>query len=374
VKRIVFQDVGALNRELAADIDAAIHRVVSSGRYILGREVEAFESAWASYCEAAECVAVGNGFDALALALESCGIGPGDEVIVPSNTFIATWLAVSSLGARPVPVDPDENTMVIGARQIASAIGARTKVVLPVHLYGMPAPMPEIIALARRNDLLVVEDAAQAHGARLNGRRIGAHGDVACWSFYPAKNLGALGDAGAVTTDDSAISGRIRRLRNYGSSEHCRFDMRGRNSRMDPMQAAVLSAKLPYLDDWNGRRQEVARTYSRALRAPGLVLPAPPEGTEPVWHQYVVRTQRRDELTASLAQAGVDTRIHYPIPPHNQEAYADLGLRPESLPVASRLSQEILSLPIAPPLERGDVDYIIGAVRQSLATMAGSVC
>ncbi len=357
---IPFLDLSAAYGELKAEIDAAVTRVLGSGWYILGPEVEAFEAEWAQYCGADHAVGVANGLDALVLALRALDIGAGDEVIVPSNTYIATWLAVSAVGARPVPVEPDPETHNIDPARIEAAVTPATAAVLAVHLYGQPADLDPILALARRHGLAVIEDAAQAHGARYRGRRIGAHGDAVCWSFYPGKNLGALGDGGAVTTDRADLADRIRLLRNYGSREKYVNECRGVNSRLDPIQAAVLRVKLHHLDAWNERRAAIARIYTEGLAGGGVTCPAVPDWAAPAWHLYVLRCADRDGLQARLREAGVGTLIHYPIPPHMQAAYADLGLEPEALPIARRLAGEVLSLPIGPHLLRQKARWIVG--------------
>lgn len=356
---IPFLDLGAAYRELKAEIDQAIHRVLDSGWYILGPEVDAFEAEWAAFCEADHAVGVANGLDALILALRALDIVAGDEVIVPSNTYVASWLAVTAVGARPVPVEPDPATQNIDPARIAAAITPATRAILPVHLYGQPADLDPILALARSRGVAVVEDAAQAHAARYKGRRIGAHGDLVCWSFYPGKNLGALGDGGAVTTNRADLADRIRVLRNYGSREKYVNKVQGVNSRLDPIQAAVLRAKLPHLDAWTDRRRAIAATYSEGLKDSGLILPYVPDWAEPSWHLYVVRAPDRDGLQKRLTEAGVGTLIHYPIPPHMQAAYAGLGLAPDSLPVAKRLADEVLSLPIGPQLSKHDLQIVI---------------
>jgi dTDP-4-amino-4,6-dideoxygalactose transaminase len=360
---IPFLDLSAPYRELQPRIDAAVTRVLASGWYILGPEVEAFEADWAAYCGAAHAVGLANGLDALTLALRSLDIGPGDEVIVPSNTYIATWLAVTAVGARPVPVEPDPATHNMDPARIAAAITPRTRVVLPVHLYGQPADLDPILTLARAHGLAVVEDAAQAHGARYKGRRIGAHGDVVCWSFYPGKNLGALGDAGAVTTNRADLADRIRVLRNYGSRVKYVNQMQGVNSRLDPIQAAVLRVKLEVLDDWTERRRRIAALYAEGLRGCALTLPQVPDWADPAWHLYVIRSPERDRLQARLAERGVGTLIHYPIPPHRQSVYAGLGLAAGSLPLAERLAGEVLSLPMGPHLAVEQAEAVMAAVR-----------
>jgi dTDP-4-amino-4,6-dideoxygalactose transaminase len=357
--KIPFLDLGAAYRELKPEIDAAVARVLESGWYILGPEVEAFEAEWAAYCEARHAVGVANGLDALILALRALDIGPGDEVIVPSNTYIATWLAVSGVGATPVPVEPDPATHNIDPARIETAITPRTRALLPVHVYGQPADMDPILDIARRHKLRVVEDAAQAHGARYKGRRIGAHGDIACWSFYPGKNLGALGDAGAVTTNDPDLAQRVALLRNYGSRQKYVNEEAGVNSRLDPVQAGVLRVKLSVLDSWTDRRRALAAAYTEGLQDTGLILPHVPDWAEPVWHLYVVRTSERAALRARLAEAGIGTLIHYPIPPHMQTAYTGLKFSPDTLPLARDMAGEVLSLPIGPQLEAAQQECVI---------------
>lgn len=361
---VPFLDLRAAYLELKSEIDAAVARSLDSGWYILGTEVEAFEAEWAAYCGAGHAVGLANGLDALTLALRALDIGPGDEVIVPSNTYIATWLAVTAVGAAPVPVEPDLATHNLDPALIEQAITPHTRAILPVHLYGQPVDLDSVLAIARRRGLAVIEDAAQAHGARYKGRPIGAHGDVVCWSFYPGKNLGAMGDGGAVTTDRADLADRIRVLRNYGSREKYVNEVQGVNSRLDPIQAAILRAKLPHLDAWTQRRRAVAAAYSQGLEDSGLVLPEVPEWAEPAWHLYVVRSAERDALQRQLAEAGIGTLIHYPIPPHLQQAYAALGIPAGSLPLAERLAKEVLSLPIGPHLALPAVEEVIRVTRE----------
>lgn len=364
---IEFLNLKAAYEELKAQIDAAVARALASGWYIGGPEVESFEQEFAAYTGALHCVGVANGLDALHLALRAMGVGPGDEVIVPSNTYIATWLAVSQCGATPVPVEPLEGTHNIDPARIEAAITARTRVIVPVHLYGQPADLDPILDIARRHGLRVLEDGAQAHGAAYKGRRIGAHGDAVAWSFYPGKNLGALGDGGAVTTSDPELADRIRVLHNYGSRQKYVNEVQGFNSRLDPVQAAILRVKLSCLDQWNERRRALARQYQQGLAGLGLTLPEVAEGMDPVWHLYVVRCPQRDMLQKSLAEAGVSTLIHYPIPPHLQQAYAGPGWGPGSLPVAERLANEVLSLPMGPQLQPQQVDEVIRRITAFLA-------
>jgi len=360
---IPFLDLKAPHVELRQEIDDAIARVIDSGWYILGPEVEAFEAEYAMYCEAAHCVSLANGLDALHLALRAMDVGPGDEVIVPSNTYIATWLAVSQCGATPVPVEPLEGTCNIDPAMIEAAITSRTRVILPVHLYGQPADMDPIIATARKHGLRVLEDGAQAHGARYKGKPIGAHGDVVTWSFYPGKNLGALGDGGAITTNDPVLAERIRVLRNYGSRVKYVNEVQGYNSRLDPLHAAVLRVKLAHLDAWNARRTVVANRYLEGLAETGLVLPQVPEWAMPAWHLFVVRSGRRDALQQRLTDAGIGSLIHYPIPPHRQHAYASAGFAWDAFPIAARMADEVLSLPMGPHLPTNHVSAVIAALR-----------
>jgi dTDP-4-amino-4,6-dideoxygalactose transaminase len=359
---IPFLDLRAAYLELQSEIDEAVQRVAASGFYIGGPEVQTFERNFAAYTEAEHCVGVGNGLDALHLALLAMGVGPGDEVIVSSNTFVATLLAVSMVGATPVLVEPDPRTHNIDPGGIEAAITPRTKVLLPTHLYGQPADLDPLLELARKHGLMLLEDAAQAHGARYKGRRIGSHGDAVAWSFYPGKNLGALGDAGAVTTNDAELADRVRTLGNYGSHKKYVNEVKGFNSRLDPMQAAVLDVKLRHLDEWNGRRTRLAAYYSDHLTNSGLELPAVPNWADPVWHLFVVQAQDRQALQDALAEAGVQTLVHYPIPPHLQKAYSDLGLAAGDLPLAERLAEQVLSLPIGPHLEPAHAEAVVSAI------------
>jgi dTDP-4-amino-4,6-dideoxygalactose transaminase len=359
---IPFLDLKTPYLELKAEIDAAIQRVLESGWYILGPEVEGFEAEFAAYVDAKHCVGVGNGLEALTLALRAMEVGEGDDVLVPSNTYIATWLAVSSVGATPVPVEPVPETHNMDPARLRDAITRRTKVILPVHLYGQPADLDPILDVAREHGLRVLEDAAQAHGARYRSRRVGAHGDAVAWSFYPGKNLGALGDAGGVTTNDPEIARRIGLLRNYGSKQKYVNEIQGCNSRLDPLQAAVLGVKLRYLEKWNARRMECAATYLDRLAGSGLALPSVPAWADPAWHLFVVGHPDRDAFQQRLSARGVSTLIHYPIPPHKQEAYGNLHFQPEALPIASRLAREVISLPIGPHLQPQHVDEVVECV------------
>ena len=362
---VPFLDVAAANREIQAELEEAHRRVVASGWFILGPEVEAFEAEWAAYVGATGCVGVGNGLDALSLALRAMGVGVGDEVIVPGMTFVATWLAVSAVGARPVPVDVDPATYTLDPARLEAAITERTKVVVPVHLYGQAASMDQIMAIARRHGLRVLEDAAQAHGATYGGRRVGSIGDAAAWSFYPAKNLGALGDSGAVTSNDPGLLERIRLLRNYGSRQRYHHEVAGVNSRLDEIQAAVLRVKLTRLEEWNRRRASVVAVYQDGLRGMSLVLPQMAPDRDHVWHVFAVRHPNRDRLRQALAAAGVETLIHYPTPPHLQPLYAGLGIASGEVPVSEAIGREELSLPIGPHLAPEQVARVISVVRST---------
>lgn len=360
---IPFLDLKPVYAELRAELDAAYHRVMESGWFILGEEVEAFEREFAAYCDVKHCIGVGNGLEALHLILRAYGIGPGHEVIVPSNTYIATWLAISYAGATPIPVEPDERTYNLDPDRIEAAITARTRAIMPVHLYGQPADMAPINAVARRHHLKVIDDAAQAHGARYRGRPVGGLGDATGWSFYPGKNLGAFGDAGAITTDDDELADRVRVLRNYGSRVKYFNDVKGFNSRLDPLQAAFLRVRLKHLDDWNQRRQVIAGRYLEAFSTvPELIAPHVLTGAEPVWHVFVVRHPQRDELQRKLSAAGVGTLIHYPVPPHLSAAYQEAGYASGAFPIAERLAREVLSLPMGPHLSGDEAEAVMARV------------
>lgn len=363
--KVPFLDLKAPYLELKEELDAAYHRVMESGWYILGKEVEAFESEFAAYCEARYCIGVANGLDALHLIVRGYGIGQGDEVIVPSNTYIATWLAVTHAGATPVPVEPDERTYNIDPAKVEHAITPKTKAIMVVHLYGQPADMDPINAIARKYNLKVIEDCAQAHGARYKGRRVGGLGDAAGFSFYPGKNLGALGDGGAVVTNDPVLVERIMILRNYGSQIKYHNEVVGYNSRLDELQAAFLRVKLAKLDEWNERRRAIADRYLQELSGqPKLILPYVPEWVEPVWHLFVVCHPQRDQLLKALSEAGIGTMIHYPIPPHKQQAYKERNTR--SYPLTENLHHEVLSLPMGPTLLEEEATRVIAAVNSFL--------
>ncbi len=359
---VPFLDLKAPYLELQSEIDQAVGGVMARGWFLLGDELAAFEREYADYLGVKHCIGVANGLDALVLSLRALEIGPGDEVIVPSHTYIATWLAVTQVGAVPVAVESDERTYNLDPERIEAAVTSRTKAILPVHLYGQPADMDPILSVARRHGLRVLEDAAQAQGARYKGKRVGGIGDIAGWSFYPGKNLGAFGDAGAVTTNDDALADRVRVLRNYGSRVKYVHEVAGFNSRLDEIQAAVLRIKLRHLDEWNARRAEIARRYLATLAGTDLVLPVVPEWADPAWHLFVVRTADRDGVQSRLKASGIDTIIHYPIPPHRQGAYAALGLAPDAFPLADRMAAEVLSLPIGPHLSPAQVDQVAEAM------------
>ena len=367
IMNVPFLDVRATYLELKDEIDSAVARVLNSGSYILGDEVAAFEGEFAAMCGTQHCVGVANGLDALHLALKVLGVGPGDEVIVPSNTYIATWLAVSQCGAVPVPVEPSSETFNIDPDRFVAAITRRTKVILPVHLYGAPADLSPILGIANQYGLRVVEDAAQAHGARYKGSRIGGHGDIVTWSFYPGKNLGAFGDAGALTTNDPDIADRLLVLRNYGSRTKYVNEVQGCNSRLDPIQAAMLRVKLRHLDIWNDRRRSIANIYLSELADAPICLPAISPSSDPVWHLFVIKTSNRDALQQRLTSSGIDTLIHYPTPPHLQAAYVNLGFNAGSFPLAEQLHQQVLSLPMGPHLTQEQASCVVQAVKQALS-------
>lgn len=363
--RVRFGDLAALHLPLREELDAAYKRVMDKGWFITGEELETFECEFATYCRAKHAIGVANGLEALHLLLRGYDIGAGDEVIVPANTFIATWLAVSQAGARPVPVEPDPFTYNIDPARVEERISPRTRAIIAVHLYGQMADMSALRGIADRHGLRLIEDAAQAHGATAHGVVAGSAGDAAGFSFYPGKNLGALGDGGAVTTNDAGLADKIRLLRNYGSRVKYRHEIAGYNSRLDEMQAAFLRVKLRYLDDWNLQRREQAAAYTRGLSGlPGLVLPLVPDWAVPVWHLYVVRTAQREALQAWLDEGGIDTQVHYPIPPHLQGAYRDSGIvAAGSLPLSERLHREVLSLPIGAHLTHAQQQRVIDRLR-----------
>jgi dTDP-4-amino-4,6-dideoxygalactose transaminase len=361
---IPFLDIKAAYLELKDDLDAAYQRVMQSGWYILGEEVSSFERDFAVYCGVRHCIGVANGLDALHLILRGYGIGPGDEVIVPSNTYIATWLAVSQTGATPVPVEPDPRTYNLDPEKFERALTSKTRAVIPVHLYGQVADVEKIRVPAAMAGLKIIEDAAQAHGSEQLGKRTGALGDAAGFSFYPGKNLGAFGDAGAVTTDDDHLAESLRVLRNYGSRKKYYNEVKGYNSRLDPIQAACVGVKLKWLDDWNGRRRRLAAQYLSELGGISvLTLPEVLDGTLPVWHLFVIRCEQRDALKSHLEKRGVGTLIHYPVPPHLSDAYSRDPMPAYELPLAVEIAKTCLSLPIYPQMIGEQVSYVCDAVR-----------
>jgi dTDP-4-amino-4,6-dideoxygalactose transaminase len=368
---IPFLDLKSPYQELKTELDAAYWRVMESGWYILGSEVEAFERDFAKYCEVKHCIGVGNGLEALHLILLALGIGAGDEVIVPANTYIATWLAVSYAGATPVPVEPNERTYNIDPSKIEAAISKRTKAILPVHLYGQAADMDPILNIAKQYGLKVIEDAAQAHGAKYKGHRVGGLGDAAGLSFYPGKNLGAFGDAGAVTTNDPDLAARVRSLRNYGSKIKYFNEKKGFNSRLDPLQAAFLRVKLKYLDEWNNRRSSIANRYLKAFaETSALTLPIVQSWAEPVWHLFVVRHPCRDIFQKRLEEREIVMLIHYPVPPHCSDAYADMGFGKDAFPITEAISHTIISLPMGPHMSDKQVQFVVEIIEGTCKELA----
>jgi dTDP-4-amino-4,6-dideoxygalactose transaminase len=359
---VPFLNLKAGNDEIEHELKQAYDRVMASGWYIQGNELSFFEQEFANYCEAKYCIGVGNGLDALHLILKAYNIGPGDEVIVPTNTFIATWLAVTYAGATPVPVEPDIHTYNLDSSLIELAITSRTRAIMVVHLYGQPAAMDEIKTIANKYNLKIIEDAAQAHGATYKGKKAGSLGDAAGFSFYPAKNIGAIGDGGAVTTNDATLATKIRLLRNYGSKEKYQHEVAGFNSRLDELQAAFLRAKLKKLDDWNTQRQKIAQAYLDALKHLPIVLPMAIDGTVSAWHLFVIRTKDRDGLRKHLQEAGIETAIHYPKSPHLQDAYQYLGFTKNAFPIAEAMQDQIVSLPFYPQIEEDNVSIVIDRI------------
>ncbi len=346
------------------DVNAAIADVFASGRFILGEQVAAFEREFADYCGARHGIGVGNGTDALALALRACGIGAGDEVITVPNTAVATVAAIEQAGARPVFVDVNLDTRTLDPHQLEDAITPRTRAIMPVHLYGLPADLDPMLEIARTHNLRVIEDCAQAHGALYHGKPVGGIGDLGCFSFYPTKNLGAYGDGGFITTNDDELAERVRLLRTYGWRERDHSIMRGFNSRLDEMQAAILRVKLRHLDEWNVRRRALAAIYVRELQDSELTLSCVPVYALPVYHLFVVRSARRDALRAHLKQRGIETLVHYPVPIHLQDAYRDMNHQIGAFPNAERLASEIVSLPLFPEMDASVIPQIAEGIRE----------
>ena len=357
---IPFLDLKRVNATHRKAIQTATDRVLQSGWYVLGREVSTFEQAFARYCQTRHCIGVANGLDALTLVLKAWAFAPGSEVIVPSNAYIASVLSVTQAGLVPIFVEPDPHTYLLDSTRIGTALSSRTRAILPVHLYGRCCDMTAINAIAHQHGLLVLEDAAQAHGALQGGRLAGNLGHAAGWSFYPSKNLGALGDAGAITTNDDALADRLRALRNYGSSQKYVNEYVGHNSRLDELQAAILSAKLTRLDAENDRRRALAQLYLSGITNPDVSLPPADQPDQDVWHLFVIRHPRRDSLRAYRQDRGIGTDVHYPIPPHHQRAYAQFAHL--SLPISEQLHREVVSLPLNPTLTDEDVRFITEAV------------
>ena len=364
--KIPFLDLKSQHDELSSELLLAFKRVIGSDNFILGEEVKKFEEEFSLYCKSTNCIGVGNGLEALYLILRAYGIGDGDEVIVPSNTFIATWLAVSKTGARPIPVEPYEFTYNINPAAIEKAITPYTKAIIAVHLYGQPAEMDTINEIAKKHSIKVIEDAAQAHGAQYKGRYVGSLGDAAGFSFYPGKNLGSLGDAGAVTTNDIRLDENLRMLRNYGSNVKYYHELQGINSRLDELQAAFLREKLKKLDEWNINRKAIAAKYIHGLNGCRLILPYVPNWADPVWHLFVVRSENRTLLQKKLNDSGVGSFIHYPTPPHLQPAYSNLGFKKGDFPISELMHDQVLSLPIWPMMSDVQVEYVISIIREIL--------
>jgi len=364
MKQISFLDMKSPYLELKDELDAAYQRVMESGWYILGEEVTAFEQEFAKKCGVNHCIGVGNGLEALHLILRGYGIGPGDEVIVPANTYIASWLAITYAGATPVPVEPDPRTYNLDPSLITPLITSRTRAIMPVHLYGQPTPIDEISRIAEKHKLRIIEDSAQTHGGTYKGRETGNLGSAAGFSFYPGKNLGAFGDAGTVVTDDAELAGKVRLLGNYGSQKKYYNDLKGYNSRLDPLQAAFLRIKLKHLDEWNARRVKIADFYFQNLTGiPDLVLPyVAPDATH-VWHQFVIRHPKRNQLQDFLSKNGIGTLIHYPVPPHLSKAYGDMGYKVGDFPITESLAKTILSIPIGPHLSFEDASFIAEKIK-----------
>lgn len=361
MKPVPFLDLARLHQTIREPLDAAYKRVMDSGWFIMGPELEAFEKEFAAYCEVKHSIGIGNGLEALHILLRAYDIGEGDEVIVPSNTFIATWLAVSQAGATPVPVEPRIDTHNMDPELIERAITKRTRAIMPVHLYGQCADMDPILAIAKKHGLVVIEDAAQSQGARYKGKIAGSLGDAAATSFYPGKNLGALGDGGAVMTNDDAIADKVKRLRNYGSKIKYQHELTGYNSRLDEIQAAFLRVKLAKLDGWNKQRRTVAAKYSELLKDTNVVLPVVAKDCEAVWHLYAVTSPRRDQLQKYLDAQKIGTVVHYPTPPHLQPCYQEF--RSMTLPIAEKIAREVLSLPISPLMTTEEIEFVAEKVK-----------
>lgn len=360
---IKFLDLKAINEQHRLEMEAAIKRVLDSGWYLLGKEIESFEKEFSEYCGVKHAVGCANGLDALKLIMQAYGFGPGDEIIAPANTYIASLISISANGATPVLVEPDINTYLIDPEKIEAAITSRTKAIMVVHLYGRAMDMTRILEIAKRYNLKVIEDSAQAHGAMFDGKRVGNLGDASGFSFYPGKNLGCLGDGGAVTTNDDELAEKIRALRNYGSDVKYHFPYRGTNSRLDEIQAALLRVKLPHLDNDNAIRRRIAERYCSEIKNPNVILPhLPDDAMQNVWHVFPVRVQNRAGFQQYLSDNGIQTVIHYPIPPHRQPAYVEWhGL---TLPITERIHEEIISLPISPVMAEEEVSKVVDVINR----------
>ena len=363
--KIQFVDLVAQYQQIKPEIDVAMARICGRGDFILGEDVKLFEQEFAAFCKASHCLTVANGTEALQLALLACGVGPGDEVITCTHTFIATVVAIHMTGAKPVLVDCDPRFYNIDAAAVERAITPRTKAIIPVHLYGQPADMDPILEVARKRKLYVIEDACQAHGAEYKGRRCGSIGDLAAFSFYPGKNLGAYGDGGAVTTMRADLAERVFLLRNYGQKVKYEHMLKGFNSRLDTLQAVVLRVKLPRLEKWNEARRQAAAKYDRLLAGSGLMTPKVAQYAKPVYHLYVVQVPDRKKQQAAFDAANVSHGIHYPIPVHLQPAFADLGYKPGSFPVTEALAPKIISLPMFPEITDSQIERVAGACLKS---------
>jgi dTDP-4-amino-4,6-dideoxygalactose transaminase len=367
VMNVPLVDLKAQYAAISGEVEAAISEVLQATNFILGAQVDHFENEFAAYCETQHAIGVDSGLSGLELALRMYGVGPGDEVITAANTFIATALAISHAGARPVLVDMDPDTYELDPRALEKAITKQTKAIMPVHLYGQTVDMDPIMEIASRYELPVIEDACQSHGARYKGRRAGSLGHMAAFSFYPGKNLGAYGDGGMIVTNDGEMADKLRVLRNYGQREKYHHVEQGYNRRLDTIQAAVLRVKLPYLDSWNAARRECARMYNEILADTGAVLPVVAPYAEMVWHLYVIRVKNRDALKTYLSERGIGAGIHYPIPIHLQPAYHSLGYKQGDFPITERFADEILSLPIYPELSPSAIEHVAETIRDFAA-------
>lgn len=361
--KVPFLELSKQYTNIKSEIDDAYYRTINSGWYILGEEVESFEKEFASYNNVNYCIGVGNGLEALQLILMGLNIGPGDEVIVPANTYIATWLAISYVGAKIIPVEPDAKTFNVDPSLIEKAITDSTRAILPVHLYGQFSDMDPIVEIAKKHNLYVIEDSAQNHGGLYRGKYSGELSIAAAFSFYPTKNLGAFGDAGAILTNDKLLANKLKILRNYGSEKKYQNMIKGHNSRLDPLQAAFLRVKLFHLEEWNQKRSRISSIYFCKLKdCEQIILPCALDNVKHVWHQFVIRCKERDALIGHLKNDGIDTMIHYPIPPHLSKAYKDLGYKVGDFPITEELAKTMISLPIDPFLSEDDIKYVCESI------------